>query len=73
VVFRLKGVVESNNKGMVAGSQNLLLGEGTLDLVALDHFLLAQHYTVLALSCMHRLHLAPFMAYSRLDFFSRTK
>jgi len=48
VVFRLEGVVESNNEWMVACSQNLLLGQRTLDFVPLDHLLLAQHCMLLA-------------------------
>jgi hypothetical protein len=43
VVFRLERVVERDNEGMVAGGQDLLFGQCTLDLVSLDHFLLAQH------------------------------
>jgi hypothetical protein len=42
VIFRLERVVESNNKRVVAGGKNFLLGQGTLDLIALDHLLLAQ-------------------------------
>ena len=43
MIFGLKRVVQSNNKGVIAGGQNLLLGECTLNLVTLNHLLLAQH------------------------------
>jgi hypothetical protein len=54
VVFRLERVIQSNNKWVVARRQDLLLGQGTLDLVPLDHLLLAQNLNWLAtrpLSC----------------------
>jgi hypothetical protein len=34
-------VVEGNDKGVVAGREDFLLGKGTLDLVSFNHFLLA--------------------------------
>lgn len=36
-------MVKRDNKRVVAGGENLLLGESALDLVALDHFLFAQN------------------------------
>ena len=42
-VVRLERVVKSYDKRVVAGSQNLLLGQGALDLVPLDHLLLAEY------------------------------
>ena len=35
-------MVQGDNEGMVAGGQNLLLGQCSLDLVSLDHLLLAE-------------------------------
>jgi hypothetical protein len=42
MVFGLERVVESNNKGVVAGRQDFLLGQCALDLVPLDHLFFAQ-------------------------------
>lgn len=42
IVLGLEGVIQSHNEGMVACSENFLLGQSSLNLVALDHFLLAQ-------------------------------
>ena len=41
IILRLEGVVKGDNKRMVTGSQDFLLGQRSLDLVALDHLLLA--------------------------------
>ena len=35
-------MVESDDEGVIAGSEDLLFGQGSLDLISLDHFLLAQ-------------------------------
>lgn len=43
VVLGLEGVIKSDDERVIAGRENLLLGEGSLDLVALDHLLLAQY------------------------------
>ena len=43
VIFGLEGVVEGDDEGMVGRCENLLLCHDALDLVALDHLLLAQH------------------------------
>ncbi len=42
IIFRLERVVERDDEGMVAGRKDLLLRQCSLDLVALDHLLLAQ-------------------------------
>jgi hypothetical protein len=49
VILGLERVVESNDKWVVAGGQDFLLGESTLDLVAFDHLLLAQHWSLLVM------------------------
>ena len=43
VIFGLERVVERNDEGVIAGGQDLLLGQRSLDLVALDHLSLAQN------------------------------
>lgn len=44
VVLRLEGVIQCHDEGVVARGQNLLLRQCPLDLIPLDHFLLAEHY-----------------------------
>lgn len=77
VVFGLKGVVEGDDEGVVAGGQDLLLGKRSLYLVPLDHFLFAE-------DCWRSVHIhsqnsntggagSPFIAYNRFDFFSLTR
>lgn len=43
MVFGLEGMVESDDEGMVTCGKDLLFSKRPLDLVSLDHFLLAQH------------------------------
>jgi hypothetical protein len=45
IVFRLERVVEGDDEGVIAGGQDLLFCECSLDLVPLNHFLLAEHCT----------------------------
>ena len=45
IVLGLERVVQGHDEGMIARGQDLLFGQGPLDLVALDHLLLAQHCT----------------------------
>lgn len=42
MILGLKGVVERHNERMIARGQDFLLGESSLDLVALDHLLLRE-------------------------------
>jgi hypothetical protein len=35
---------EGDDEWMIGSGQNLLLGQSSLDFVALDHFLFGQHY-----------------------------
>ena len=44
VVLGLERMVQGDDERVVAGGENFLLGEGSLDLVPLDHLLLAQDY-----------------------------
>lgn len=45
MVLGLERMVEGDNKRVVTCRQDFLLCEGSLDFVALNHFLLAQDYT----------------------------
>lgn len=51
VVFGLERMIEGDDEWMVAGGQDLLLGQRSLDLVALDHLLLAEDCTVSKCRC----------------------
>lgn len=44
MVLRLERVVKRNDERVIARGQDLLLGQGSLDLVPLDHLLLAQNW-----------------------------
>ena len=43
MIFRLKGMIQGHDEGVIAGGQDLLLGQCTLDLVPLDHLLFAEN------------------------------
>ena len=70
----MERVVQSDNERMVAGSQDFLLGQGTLDLVALDHLFLAEYCARVNTGAQttRNAH-SPFIAYNLELFFSRTR
>jgi hypothetical protein len=43
VIFRLKRMVQGHYEGVIACGQDFLLGQGSLDLIPLNHLLLAQN------------------------------
>lgn len=74
MIFRLERMVESNDKRVVACGEDLLLSKGPLDLIPLDHFLLAEHCESQRPSSRPcSVQNVPFMAYNLPDFFSRTR
>ena len=48
VVFGLERMIQSNNKRMIASGKNLLLGQGPLDFVSLNHLVFTKDLESLA-------------------------
>lgn len=67
-------MVKCDDKRVIACCEDFLLSQCSLDLVSLDHFLLAQNYCQVSKLDNHiPRRCLPFMAYNLLLFFSRTK
>lgn len=46
MVFRLERVIKCDNEGVITRRENFLLGQRSLDFVPLNHFFLAENFTI---------------------------